>query len=250
MTVKSFKPTSFKADGDTGSFEAVFATLGVVDLDGDKIVPGAIGNQDVIISSYGHESWYGRLPVGKGKIFERGNEAIVSGQFFTDTLTGNETYKTVKNVAELQEWSFSLLDVKHTTAVEGDDQIRSLLSIKVNEVSPVLKGAGVNTRTLAVKSEDVMAESKNNEPTSKRFVDHVSEATQIVVDVTDRAKRIKSLRKAKGKSDLSPQSVEQVNNLKEVVSLALNALNELLIDYTAQATDLAENFEQGVTSAD
>ena len=42
---------------ELGEVRAVFATLDVVDSDGDVIRPGAIGDQEVLISSYGHGSW-------------------------------------------------------------------------------------------------------------------------------------------------------------------------------------------------
>jgi hypothetical protein len=61
-----------------GIVEAVFATLNVVDLDGDIMVPGAIGNQDVIVSAYNHATWKGALPVAKGRVREVGNEAVAT----------------------------------------------------------------------------------------------------------------------------------------------------------------------------
>ena len=42
----------------------------------------------MIISSYGHKSWDGKLPVGKGTIQVVGNEAVLNGRFFLDTEAG------------------------------------------------------------------------------------------------------------------------------------------------------------------
>ena len=149
---KQYKFRELKLEGDQGRFEAVFATLNVIDKDGDLTLPGAFGEQQVIVSAYGHGSWGGALPVGKGRIFERGEEAIVDGQFFLDTQAGQQTYLTVKNVGDLQEWSYALPEIDYEMRDENGQRIRVLKRIRVNEVSPVLMGAGVATRLLDIKS--------------------------------------------------------------------------------------------------
>lgn len=149
---KQYKIRDLKLEGDQGAFSAVFATLNVVDSDGDLTVPGAFGEQRVIVSAYGHGSWGGALPVGKGRIYERGEEAIVEGRFFLDTQAGGETYKTVKNIGDLQEWSYALPEIDYEIREEDGERIRVLKRIKVNEVSPVLMGSGVNTRLLDIKN--------------------------------------------------------------------------------------------------
>lgn len=89
-----------------GEVEAVFATLGVRDLDGDVTIPGAFTEgQEVRISAYGHSSWDGALPVGRGRITVRGNQAVMAGKFFLDTEAGRDTFAVVKHMGELQEWS-------------------------------------------------------------------------------------------------------------------------------------------------
>jgi hypothetical protein len=138
-----------------GDFQAVISTLNVVDHDGDLTLPGAFGEQQVIISSYGHASWGGGfngLPVGKGRIFEAGNEAIAEGRFFLDTRGGQETYRAVKDLGELQEWSYALPWTEHEYSTIDGRRVRILKRIKVPEVSPVLMGAGIRTRTLSIKA--------------------------------------------------------------------------------------------------
>jgi hypothetical protein len=137
-----------------GDFQAVISTLNVVDHDGDLTLPGAFGEQQVIISSYGHASWGGGfngLPVGKGRIFEAGNEAIAEGRFFLDTRGGQETYRAVKNIGDLQEWSYALPEIDYEMREQDGKRVRVLKRIRVNEVSPCLMGAGIRTRTLAIK---------------------------------------------------------------------------------------------------
>jgi hypothetical protein len=156
VDTKSFdlKFTDSKADG---SFTAVFSTLNVIDKDGDITLPGALGNQEVIIAGYNHASWgtgTGALPSGKGRIYENGNEGIVEGKFFLDTIAGAETYKTVKAIGSSQEWSYSLPEIDFEFQERDGKRVRLLKRIKVNEVSPVLMGAGNNTRLLDIKSAD------------------------------------------------------------------------------------------------
>jgi hypothetical protein len=144
-------------DADKGTVKAVFSTFDVVDHDGDVTAPGAIEDgAPVRISAYGHASWGGALPVGKGVVRIKGGEAILEGQFFLDTTHGRDTFETVKQLSEdgLQEWSYGF-DVLDAEPAERDGkQVRLLKRLKVHEVSPVLLGAGINTRTLVAKSHD------------------------------------------------------------------------------------------------
>lgn len=140
-----------KAEGDPGAFVATFSTLNVIDRDGDVTVPGAFKDgQAVRISAWGHN--WGALPVGKGTIRSDDERAWVEGQFFLDTAHGEQTYRTVKNLGELQEWSygFDVLAAEPGT-FDGRD-VRFLRGLDVFEVSPVMIGAGVDTRTDQIKT--------------------------------------------------------------------------------------------------
>jgi hypothetical protein len=154
-------------DAELGLVEAVFAShlvteaelksapAEVIDADGDVTLKGAFTTgQKVVISAYGHKSWEGLLPVGKGTIREDGDLAVMSGQFFMETTHGRDTFLTVKALSEddLQEWSYSLHDVKASRATVAGRAVRVLEQVGlVKEVSPTLMGAGVDTRTLATK---------------------------------------------------------------------------------------------------
>jgi hypothetical protein len=150
--MKTFFPLKAEFNDEQGLFRAVFATLNVVDKDDDLTLPGAFGEQRVPVGAYGHSSWHGELPVGKGRIFEEGEEAIVEGRFFLDTDLGKNTYRTIKAMGDLQEWSYALPEIDYEMREENGRRIRVLKKIKVGEVSPVLLGAGENTRTLDIKS--------------------------------------------------------------------------------------------------
>lgn len=147
---------------DKGQVSAVFATFNVKDKDGDVTLPDAFEHgAEVTISAYQHTSWQGALPVGKGQIRVTKSEAILDGQFFMDTVGGRDTFAVVKALGSRQQWSygFDILDAapgKH----EGED-VQFLQKMLVHEVSPVVVGAGVNTRTLAAKA----AANAHNNPT-------------------------------------------------------------------------------------
>ena len=146
---------TLKADGDVaGDVSAVFATLDVVDRDNDVILPKAIGDQRVLMSSYGHGSWMGAMPIGKGRVFERGNEAVFEGSMFMDMDHAKQTFDLIKAVGDQQEWSFSLDNVDTERSKRGDQQVQLIKSVDVHEVSPVFRGAGINTRLLTAKSGD------------------------------------------------------------------------------------------------
>lgn len=151
----------FKAASDeTGEFSAVFATLNVIDKDGDVTVNGAFKQgQEVLISAYQHTSWQGALNVGRGTIREVGDEAIVDGKFYIDTSHGLDAYRTVKQNGTLQQWSYGFDTEDAAPGTMNGRDVQFLKGLDTHEVSPVLIGAGVNTRTLDVKSrkDGVMA---------------------------------------------------------------------------------------------
>lgn len=139
--------------GDRGEFSAVFSTFSVIDSDGDVTMPGAFTEgEEVLVSSYGHTSWQGALPVGKGKIRSTKSEAIVEGQFFMETTQGRDTFQVVKALGGKQQWSYGFDVVDSEPGKHAGREVKFLKKLKVHEVSPVLIGAGVNTRTLAVKA--------------------------------------------------------------------------------------------------
>ena len=142
----------FRKDADeTGEFRAEFATLNVIDHDGDVTVPGAFHDgQETLIEAWNHN--YGQLPVGKGVIHEDGDKAIVEGRFFLDTQGGLEHYKTVKALGEMQEWSYTF-DIEDSGHGEFDgEDVLFLRKLDVWGVAPVQRGAGIDTRTTDIKA--------------------------------------------------------------------------------------------------
>lgn len=142
-------------DDEAGTVEARFSTYDVIDSDGDVTRQGAFTDgQEVRISAWNHGSWSGALPVGKGVIRDRGDHAVLEGQFFLSTAAGREHFEVVKGLGPLQEWSYGYTVTKASFGEFEEREVRFLEGLDVTEVAPVLKGAGIATRTLVVKSAD------------------------------------------------------------------------------------------------
>lgn len=201
--VKALSRVEIK-DADKGEITAVFATLNVVDSDGDVTPNGAFENgAKVRISAYGHKSWEGALPVGKGTIRETKTEAILDGRFFMDVPAAAETFAVVKELGEdgLQEFSYGYDPVEYSFGEFEGQQVRFLNKLKVHEVSPVLLGAGVGTRLLTAKS-------------GLKFVDNVEAVLADLESLHVRASEVVALRAEKGKS-LAPESSEVLARIAE-----------------------------------
>jgi hypothetical protein len=151
-------------DADKGTVEAVFATFNTIDSDKDVTLPDAFEEGAKLrISAYGHASWgpsrgassVPLAPVGKGVIRTTADEAILQGQFFLKTGGGRDTFELVKEMDDLQEWSYGYDTLESERGTFEGQKVRFLKRQVVHEVSPVLLGSGVGTRTLAFKSKQL-----------------------------------------------------------------------------------------------
>ena len=149
---KAFTPYEFKLS-EAGAVMLAFSRFNVIDSDNDVTFPGSMPvGKAIPMSAYGHTSWTGVPPTGKGVISERGDLGIFDGAFFMETDQGRNAYHTTKAMAELQEWSYGYTVLDGPPGLFEGKRVRELRKLDVDEVSPVLKGAGVGTATLAIKS--------------------------------------------------------------------------------------------------
>lgn len=154
MSTKALSRVEIK-DAERGIVEAVFSTFNVVDKDGDVTLPGAFDDGATVpVSAYGHTSWEGRLPVGFATIRQTESEAVATAQFLMDTQHGADTFRTVKSLHQrgLGEWSYGYDSLDSYPGEMNGRAVRFLRKQLVHEVSPVLVGAGVGTRTLSAKA--------------------------------------------------------------------------------------------------
>lgn len=146
-------------DAEKGHITAVIATLNVKDHDGDVILKGAFGKQDVpIVPTHDWNS----VPLGRATITESGDEAVAKMRFNLDIEDGRKWHSAIKFDFDAgepkQEYSFGY-EIKNSDKGEHKgERVQFLKELKVIEVSPVLLGAGIDTRTLDVKKKKAWAQ--------------------------------------------------------------------------------------------
>jgi len=142
-----------KQGGEPGTVVCRFATLNVVDSDGDVTLPGAFGEQTVRMQPHGHDTW--ALPIGKGAIREEGDDAIA--ELLINLELGQDHYSALKFDMEHGdpqiEWSYTFDILEEESGEFEGQKVRFLKSLKVHSVDSVFLGAGVGTGTLLVKNK-------------------------------------------------------------------------------------------------
>ena len=126
----------------------------MVDHDDDLTKRGAFGEQGVVILPT-HD--FSSVPLGKGKTREEGNEAIADFKLNLNIPAAKEWRDALafdlKNAPALQEWSYSYRPTEYSFEERDGKTIRILEKLEVIEVSPVIRGAGIGTRTREMKCE-------------------------------------------------------------------------------------------------
>ena len=160
---------------NSGQVEAVFSLFNFLDSDGDVVVPGAVksgfkNNQVPMVWSH---KW--DMPIGKGTIAQDDDKAVFKGEFFMDTESGKEAYNLVKNMGDMQQWSFGYKvndsEFAKAKTQDGETNARYLKDLTVYEVSPVLVGANQDTYTLAIKSNTELLKEITGEKNGEEEVE-------------------------------------------------------------------------------
>lgn len=139
---------------EAGKGLARIATLSAVDHDGDTYLPGAFSWKEQWCSILpAHDRR--KVPLGKARVYEEGDAALAELHFNLTIPEAKSWHSAIMfdlaQGSSVQEYSygFELLDFEYEA--RGADRIRQFKRVDVHEVSPVLKGAGVGTGTLAMK---------------------------------------------------------------------------------------------------
>lgn len=158
----------FKADAaGKGTFTALVAAYGNVDLQGDRIVPGAFDKSiatwkksgDPIPVIWSHDwanphAHVGAVDPANVRSTRRGLE--VSGKFDLDDPFASKVYQLVKQ-RRVKQWSFAY-EIEDERL--GEDGANELWELGITETGPTLKGANVMTGTLAVKNDETNGNGK------------------------------------------------------------------------------------------
>lgn len=200
-----------------GSVRAQFSVFNEVDHDNDVTIPGAFKNgQSVRMASYGHK--LSELPVGKGNIFADDKRSVFNGRFFTNTTVGQDTYLTVKEMGDLQQWSYEYDVLAHEFGTWKGQPVRFLKSLDVHGVTPVYLGAGSDTGTLDIKS----------------FTADGEELEARVVEYITRAKDRATIRAKEGRT-LSSANRNRLSALVESLGSVQDEIRKLLEDSDPEA---------------
>lgn len=145
------KAVTFDPDRE-GAFTAQIAVLDVPDHDGDILRREAIPPDATVMVVPTHD--WSHIPMGAARLTIEGDRVLAVGELNLDLTAGREWRSALLfDLAHggLQEWSYGFfLQDARDIAVDGVVR-REMLKIDPVEVSPVLRGAGVRTGTVAVK---------------------------------------------------------------------------------------------------
>ncbi|GAA2448511.1 hypothetical protein [Streptomyces macrosporus] len=237
MERKEFTPVIRGVNGD-GRVTIVIATLNQVDKDNDVTLPGFFGRQTAqVVPSH---DWT-HVPLGKAVIREEAGRAIADIHFNLKIPAAVDWFEAIKYDFEhppaLQEYSygFTVLDGGSRTGTFQGRSVRFLTPAKdgrpgvaVHEVSPVLVGAGVGTRTLAVKNDRRQRPNRRPAPAAVR----------------DELRRIKQrlerdeLAELKAVSDRMEMAVEALkvrNEAERLVGIGYARVPDVLVPETVKA---------------
>jgi len=124
----------------------------VRDHDGDVTLKGAFGAQEVpIVPAHDWKS----VPLGRASISESGDDVLALLKFNLDVPAAADWFKALKfdhaTGTPMQEYSYGYEILSAEKGEKDGKPVQFLKSLKAIEVSPVLLGAGIGTRTLDVK---------------------------------------------------------------------------------------------------
>ncbi|MEU1813512.1 HK97 family phage prohead protease [Micromonospora aurantiaca (nom. illeg.)] len=147
---------SGSGDGAVATVSAVIAVMtpGLVDHDGDAYDPGAFGGTgQVLISQWGHSAMTATMPVGVGSIQEVGDQAVLDGVIWLGMQAGRDLYEVLRRRGVDQEWSYGYRVTKSRPpdpALLRAGARQVIQQLEAYEASPVWRGAGIGTHTVAV----------------------------------------------------------------------------------------------------
>ena len=210
---KSFR-TAIKAD-EAGKGRAVFATLDVIDKDGDVTIPGAFGKQTA--KMVGAHDW-SAPSIGLAEVSETGGSAVADFQLNLEMASGKEWYESLRFNADhglTQEFSYGFNILKESFQEREGRKVRILEKLEVFEVSPVMMGAGTNTRLLSMKADE-----------SRKLEEHFQEVLHLNEEFVKRIEGLVALRREKGKdlNDLNKSRLDELLQQHDALAASMKTL--------------------------
>lgn len=135
-----------------GSIVAEFSRFDIPDLENDITLKSFFTDGQPVPMVHDHD-W--SHVIGKGVIEVGQKSAVFNGALFLDTIAGREAYTTIRNLGDLQEYSYGYLATDTERSQYQGKSVRLLKGGKTYEVSDTLVGCMPGTRTLGIKSRGV-----------------------------------------------------------------------------------------------
>lgn len=204
MSMETKSLTIKEMDGE-GRGLAKIATLSAIDHDGDTYLPGAFawkeGGQWVpILPAHDRRA----MPLGKARVYEDADAAYAELFLNLNSEVGREWHAALKfdlkNGTAVQEYSYGFGVLDQQLETRNGERVRVLKRLDVHEVSPVIRGAGVGTGTLSMKSRG-------------SFAAQIDGVIADIDDILERAGGVKALRDAEGRN-MSKARLEQLGELR------------------------------------
>ena len=148
FTVLDFKRTEDE-DGPKGLVKARIATTDALDAYETVFTKNSFGEQKFRV--YWQHDWW--MPAfGRGDTHEDKNEVIADFAINLRMTFGNEAFESMRMSNELQEYSYAFDPTQWRVGkFESVDDVIFYEKIYLHEVSPVHRGAAVNTGTLDIR---------------------------------------------------------------------------------------------------
>jgi hypothetical protein len=226
MPEKYFKAHLSLTEGDEGTVQAAISVFNTIDSVKDVVLPSFFTDgQAVPMSAWGHN--WGALPPGRGTIRVTPDHAVFDGRFFLDTTHGRDHYNTIKQMAELQEWSFGYEITKAEMGEFQGQKVQFLVSGSIFEATPALVGANRLTHTIGIKD-------------GQRLADHEALVRAQVPALIERWRSLDGRGEGKIGAAISRARRERIASLRDVLRSGADDLDGLL-----KETDPASSEDDG-----
>ena len=143
-------------EGTEGVGTAIIATTNTgPDSDGDVYGPDVLGGKQSTLILPAHDG--SNVPLGKSTVYQTETDIRADLVFNMDIEDGRKWASALKfdleNGEPKNEWSYGFRILESSEETRDGERVNILEKLDIFEVSPVVRGAGNNTRTVDIKTD-------------------------------------------------------------------------------------------------